>query len=156
MKAISAPRIGVDAADRAERGLGPFATLGPPDLPSRPYLPKGAKGGRGAVAQGGEVARERWSTMCSSLTTQRQVGAREAAVIHWATAPSPKSGQPLVVTTHRKPVCNTGHVNRGARARSSGSVAMGCRTIARCEGTLRSRRAERSPVESDVVEGTFQ
>jgi hypothetical protein len=52
MKAISAPRTEVDAAHRAERGLGPFATLGPPDLPSRPYLPKGAKG----AGFGGQLA----------------------------------------------------------------------------------------------------
>jgi hypothetical protein len=44
MKTISAPRTGVDAADRAERGLGPFATLGRPIYPRHPYLPKGAKG----------------------------------------------------------------------------------------------------------------
>ena len=46
MKAISAPPTGVDAADRAERGLGPFGTLGCPIYPRHPYLPKGAKGGR--------------------------------------------------------------------------------------------------------------
>src|SRR6266550_7292247 len=45
MKAISAPRTGVDATDRAERGLDPFATLGCPIYPRHPYLPKGAKGG---------------------------------------------------------------------------------------------------------------
>ena len=45
MKAISAPRTGVDAADRAERGLDPFATLGRPIFLRHPYLPKGAKGG---------------------------------------------------------------------------------------------------------------
>src|SRR5947209_4701983 len=46
MKAISAPPTGVDAADRAERGLGPFGTLGCPIYPRHPYLPKGAKGSR--------------------------------------------------------------------------------------------------------------
>src|SRR5262245_19176519 len=51
MKAISAPRTGIDAADRAERGVGPFATLGPPDLPSPPYLPQGGEGRQGAVAK---------------------------------------------------------------------------------------------------------
>ena len=30
----------------AASGRSPFATLGPPDLPSPPYLPKGAKGAR--------------------------------------------------------------------------------------------------------------
>ncbi len=44
MKAISAPRTGVDATGRAERGLGPFATLGCPIYPRHPHLPKGAKG----------------------------------------------------------------------------------------------------------------
>jgi hypothetical protein len=60
MKAISAPRTGVDAADRAERGSGPFATLGPPDLPS-PSLP----------AQGGEGGRVRWpnAVLASSLAS---------------------------------------------------------------------------------------
>jgi hypothetical protein len=50
MKTISAPRSGVDAADRAERGFGPFATLAAPIYPRHPYLPKGAKG-PGADAQ---------------------------------------------------------------------------------------------------------
>ncbi|SRR5258708_1643710 len=46
MKAISAPRTGVDVTDRAERGLRPF-NLGPPDLPS-PSLPtQGGEGGQG-------------------------------------------------------------------------------------------------------------
>src|SRR5437660_1277753 len=53
MKAISAPRTGVDATDRAERGLGPFATLGCPIFLRHSYLPKGAKGGRGC---GGQLA----------------------------------------------------------------------------------------------------
>jgi hypothetical protein len=44
MKAISAPRIGVDAADRAERGLGSVSTLRCPICLRLPYLPKGAKG----------------------------------------------------------------------------------------------------------------
>jgi hypothetical protein len=48
MKAISAPWTGVDATDRAERGLGPFATLAVPIDARLPYLPKGAKG-QGAV-----------------------------------------------------------------------------------------------------------
>jgi len=47
MKAISSPRTGVDAADRAERALAPSPPL-LPDLPS-PSLP----------AQGREGARER-------------------------------------------------------------------------------------------------
>jgi hypothetical protein len=41
MKAISAPRTGVDSADRAERDLGPFATLG---CPIFLRVLKGAKG----------------------------------------------------------------------------------------------------------------
>jgi hypothetical protein len=45
MKAISAPRTGVDAANRAERGLGPFATHGRPIYSRHPYLPKGSEGG---------------------------------------------------------------------------------------------------------------
>ena len=46
MKAISVPRTGVDAADRAERGLGPLATLGSPIYPRHPYRPKARRGHR--------------------------------------------------------------------------------------------------------------
>jgi hypothetical protein len=42
-------RVHVQAVGQQQRTDYPnslFATLGPTDLPSRPYLPKGAKGGR--------------------------------------------------------------------------------------------------------------
>ncbi len=50
MKAISAPRTGLDAADRAERGLGPFATLAARS--SFASLPaQGGEGGKWSGAQ---------------------------------------------------------------------------------------------------------
>jgi hypothetical protein len=52
VSSLSSPRTGVDAADRAERGLGSFAPCGPPDLPS-PSLPSNGRRGQSSAPKRG-------------------------------------------------------------------------------------------------------
>jgi hypothetical protein len=94
MKAISAPRTGVHAADRAERGLGPLRHPWVSDRPSPPYLPKGAKGGG-----------VRWSTtvLVSSLAPQSAPRGPPVPVGRAALGKGLKGGSPSCPVIFRTP-----------------------------------------------------